>query len=85
MGNFNSHLLLGIEEAREDPQWLKISNLTTSLCPFLQVNTNTVHPYLSLAFKSMINVARFARNDDETFLVDFQPLCNRRSGALAYS
>ena len=75
MGNFNSHLLLGIEEAREDPQWLKISNLTTSLCPFLQVNTNRVHPSLSLAFKSMIHVARFARNDDETFLVDFQPLC----------
>ena len=81
MGNFNSHLLLGIEEAREDPQWLKTSNLTTSLCPFLQVNTNRVHPSLSFAFKSMyllilmMNLARFARNDDDTFLVDFQPLC----------
>ena len=71
MGNFNSHLLLGIEEAREDPQWLKTSNLTTSLCPFLQVNINTVHPSLSLAFKSMfllILLLNVGRNDDETFL-----------------
>ena len=35
-----------------------LRNLTTSLCPNLQVNINAVHPSLSLAFKSMFYFKR---------------------------
>ena len=35
-----------------------LRNLTTSLCPNLQVNINAVHPSLSLAFKSMFYLKR---------------------------
>ena len=50
-----------------------LSNLTTSLCPCLQVNTNIVHPFMSLGFKSIF--AGFCLINAIIF-VNFLPLCS---------